>query len=285
MSQTNELKENILITGATGNVGKEVVRYFQPGHHQALYLATRHFQDQPAGSLYFDLEDLENTKATLDQIDVLFLLRPPRLANINKVFKPFIDDVVQAGVSHIIFLSVQGADNVDFIPHAKIEKLIIESGVDYTFIRPSYFMQNLTTTLLKDIKEHDRIYLPAGNTRFLWVDVADIGKSVAAILKNVSRHRQKAYTITGTELYNFHQVSDMLTTVVGRAIRFVSPNLLRFTMTKFREHSIGYIMVLIMLHYGPRFQAVPPVSRDVEMLTGEKPGTLEAFIERHKMMF
>lgn len=186
---------------------------------------------------------------------------------------------IKKGVKHIIFLSVQGAENASFIPHAKIEKLIRGSMVAYTFLRPSYFMQNLSTALRKDIKEHNRIFLPAGSTKFLWIDVSDIGKAVAAILNNTESHINKIYTLTGNELYNFKQVAEMLSRALDRKIKFISPNLLKFFYVKRKEGvKMAYILVMIMLHYLPRFQKPPEAHHDLKALTGEDPVSLHQFI-------
>lgn len=270
--------EKILITGASGNVGTAILQHFKPNPHQSLLLATRQTPIS-TNELFFDFENLERTLASLSEVDVLFLLRPPQIADVEQYFKPLIAGAKARGVRHIVFLSVQGAERVSFIPHAKIEKLILEAEIPYTFIRPSYFMQNLTTTLLSDIRERDRIFLPAGKAPFLWVDVADIGKAIAAVLQAPSDHENQAYTITGDELLNFHEVAELLSEALDRKIEYVSPNLLRFFIAKKRQGvSTAYILVLIMLHYLPRFQQAPAISDAFEKLTGEQPGGLRAFV-------
>ncbi|WKK78452.1 NmrA family NAD(P)-binding protein [Marivirga salinae] len=84
-------------------------------------------------------------------MDVLFYSDLLYIADLKAVFKPLIEVVKEVGVKHIVFLSVQGAEKQSYIPHHKIEKLIVESQIPYTFIRPAYFMQNFITTLGKDI--------------------------------------------------------------------------------------------------------------------------------------
>ena len=272
--------ENILITGATGNVGQAILHHFTPNPEQKLYLASR---KEGEHQLYFDFEDPEGSRASLAKTDTLFLLRPPQISDVQQYFQPLITHAKEEGVKHIVFLSVQGAENVSFIPHAKIEKLIRESGMAYTFIRPSYFMQNLTTTLLQDIKAHDRIFLPAGKAKFLWVDVMDIGKAIAVVLQNVAAHRYQAYTITGNALYDFEEVVQLLSNVLGRKIRYISPNLLRFYVAKKKEGvKPAFIFVMIMLHFLPRFQKVPQISSDFTDLTGDMPISLRDFMERNK---
>jgi uncharacterized protein YbjT (DUF2867 family) len=275
--------ENILITGATGNVGMAIRQHFVPSNNQRLYLATREKSPSNPDELYFDFEDPEESAESLGHIHTLFLLRPPHISDVKTYFAPIIRKAVEKGVEHLLFLSVQGAEDVSFIPHAKIETLIRESGLPYTFFRPSYFMQNLSTTLLDDIKTKNRIFLPAGKAPFLWVDVSDIGKAIAAVLRNTAAHRNQAYTITGTEYFTFGQVAQMLSQTLERKIDYLSPGLLRFFFAKRREGvGVAYIFVLIMLHYLARFQKVPAISPDLPNLTGEAPATLKQFMESNR---
>ncbi len=277
------MKQNILLTGASGNVGSAILKHFSPNAYMQMLLASRKTSGLQANERYFDLEKIESFAASLPGIDVLFLLRPPHLAEVPKYFTPLTEACKNFGVKHIIFLSVQGAEKVSFIPHAKIEKLIVESGIAYTFIRPSYFMQNLTTTLKDDIIQQNRIFLPADKTPFLWIDVDDIGLAIAKVLQDPDTHINKAYTITGSELIDFQTAAKMLSDALGRKLDFISPNLLRFFIQKRKENTpIGYILVMILLHYLPRFQPLPEVSKDFQKLTGKQPNTLNQFIKTHK---
>ncbi len=277
--------ENILITGAGGNVGTEVLKHFAPASHQRVWLGSRN-QNASPDSLYFDFKDLPNSIASLDKIDVLFLLRPPDIADVKKYFAPLIHACKERAVKHIVFLSVQGADTASFIPHAKIEKLIVESAIPYTFIRPSYFMQNLTTMLLGDIKNKRRIFLPAGKAPFLWVDVADIGAAIAKVLEDVRLHQNKIYTITGSSLVNFGSVADLISNELKEKVTYISPNLIRFYFAKRREGmSSSYIFVMIMLHYIARFQKPPSIHPDFKLLVKRNPATLTEFIHLNRGMW
>lgn len=274
--------ERILISGASGNVGQAILQHFKPAQNQVLYFASRKKNSTDPKYLYFDFDDVAGAGPALEKTDTLFLLRPPHISDVKGVFQPLIQLAKEKGVSHIIFLSVQGAESTSFIPHAKIEKLIVASGLHYTFIRPSYFMQNLTTTLADDIRNKNSIYLPAGDAPFLWIDVADIGKAIAAVLGNTQAHRNKAYTITGNNLLNFGEVTGMLSAALCRSIDFISPSPLSFFLSKRKEGVFtAYILVMIMLHYLPRFQKPPRISNDLAELTGEAPTSLANFIKKH----
>ena len=286
--------ENILITGATGNIGREILNFFVPTENQKLFIATRSLNetgqtDEQETKLFFDFNDIDKTVQLVKeaQINTIFLLRPPQIADTDTYFKPLIEKLEDTTVKQIIFLSVQGADKMSYIPHAKIEKLLKESSdrgkITYTFIRPSYFMQNLTTTLKKDLDENNEIYLPAGKAKFLWIDAQDIGKAIAAVLSNPQIHQNKIYTITGTEteMLNFDEMTTIMTEELKEKYTYTSPNLISFFFRKKKEgEKTGFIFILIMLHFLPRFQKPPKISTDFEQLTGQKPNTLREFIKR-----
>ncbi len=277
--------KTILLTGATGQIGQAIIRHYAPSNQQQLYVASRKKAEKLNGfpTLFFDFERLEESRKSLEQTEILFLLRPPHISDVQAYFTPLLRACIAADVKHIIFLSVQGADKASFIPHAKIEKGILQSGIPYTFIRPSYFMQNLTSTLQKDIQLHKEIFLPAGKAPFLWVDTDDIGKAVAKILEAPEKHQNRVYTITGEELLPFGEVAAFLSATLGRTIKYQSPTLLHFFIRKKKEGiPTSFILVMIMLHYLPRFQKPPAISTDFTRLTAEEPSLLAHFLQQHR---
>jgi uncharacterized protein YbjT (DUF2867 family) len=281
----------VLVTGATGNVGMEVIKSLQNIDHQLdLYAGVRDLvADQLRLSNYkikfspFDFIDFKISQSALDGCDVLFLLRPPQISEVEKYFKPIIDACKDKDVKHIIFLSVQGVEKSKIIPHHKIEKLIVNSKIPYTFLRPAYFMQNFTTTLHKDLVNKQRIYLPAGHAKFTLIDVRDIGAVTASILTNLSQHINQSYELTCKEKLTFLEMARTLSSKLGIDIQFESPSLIRFFLTKRKEKvPTMFILVMIMLHYFPRFQKEPAITNWVEKITHQQPTTFEQFIADNK---
>lgn len=182
-----------------------------------------------------------------------------------------------------MFLSVQGVEHNKMIPHHKIEKLIAESNINYTFLRPAYFMQNFTTTLHDDLVKNKRIYLPAGNAKFTLIDVRDIGAVAAAILANTPHHMNKAYDLTCKQKLTFKQMAGILSDILETKVKYVSPNLLSFFITKRKEKIPAiFILVMIMLHYLPRFQKEPETSDWVEKIIHKIPVSFEQFVRDNK---
>jgi uncharacterized protein YbjT (DUF2867 family) len=285
---------NILITGATGNVGFEVIRFLMKmessnrivagvrniGKAKSIFRAL-HGLDY----VRFDFEDFNTFDNALTGVDRIFLIRPPHISDIN-TFKPMVAMARDKGISQIVFLSVQGVEKSKIIPHNKIERLLIENGFDFIFIRPSYFMQNLTTTLINDIKTKREIILPAGKAKFNWIDIENIGEVAAILLDKFDKYKNQRIEITGLENADFIEVTSLINDAIASPIRYRNVNPLRFYWIKKRDGIPGgMIIVMILLHYLPRFQKGPGISDFYERLTGTKPTTLKSFIEREKDKF
>lgn len=286
---------NILITGATGNIGFEVIRFFKEidssnriiAGVRNIEKAKNVFQDYPdLDYTHFDFEASDTFENALNGIDTVFLLRPPHISDIDKYFKPLILKIKDKNITQIVFLSVQGAEKSKVIPHNKIERLIKENGLDFIFLRPSYFMQNLTTTLLEDIKTKREIILPSGKAKFNWIDIENIGETGAILLDKFEDYKNQAIEITGLENENFEKVSSLINKSIDNPIRYKNVNPLRFYKIKKRDGMVkGMIIVMILLHFLPRFQKEPKISGFYERLTGKKPTDLKTFIEREKKQF
>jgi uncharacterized protein YbjT (DUF2867 family) len=287
--------KNILITGATGNVGIEVIRYLQENNaSNKIVAAVRDvekaktvFEDYPGLDFVdFDFEDSDTFDKALNKIDRVFLIRPPHISDVSKYFAPLIDAMKKQHVTDVVFLSVQGAEKSKVIPHNKIERLIQDAGTDYIFLRPSYFMQNLTTTLHKDIKEKREIILPAGKAKFNWIDIKNIGEAAAILLDEFEGYKNQAYEITGQENRDFGDVTNMINHTIEDSIRYRPVNPVKFYRIKKREGiARGMIIVMLLLHFLPRFQREPRISGFYERLTGKKPCDLKTFIQREKHHF
>lgn len=284
------MKDNILITGATGNISQSIIKIVSNSvfekvnwilgvrsPHKLNLKITEQFEVRK-----FDFEDSETYDSVFNGVDVLFLIRPPQISDVEGVFRPVLRSVKKNGIKKVVFLSVQGADKMSFIPHSKIEKIIIELGFEYVFLRPSYFMQNIFTTLRKDFEQRN-ICLPAGNALFNWVDVDDVAYIAVETLVNFDKYTNNVFTLTGIENLSFYDVVSAMNNIYSIEVKYTSMNLLSFFLYKLKQgEPISKILVMIMLHYFPRFRRVPYVSLDFERIMGRKPTTLCEFLRRYK---
>jgi uncharacterized protein YbjT (DUF2867 family) len=287
--------QTILITGATGNIGREVIESLVALNVKAeIITAVRDIAKAKDTFMKFthlsyrsyDFENPQTFKSAFKDVNTLFLLRPPHISKVDIVFRPLLEIAKSSGIERIIFLSVQGAEKSKLIPHNRIELLIKEFGFDYIFVRPSYFMQNLTTALRDDIAQHQRIILPSKEAPFNWVDVKDIGLATAHLIQDFATYKNQAFEITGSENLNFKQVADELSRLISKKVEFQSINPFRFYFKKKREglnHSFALVMTL--LHFLPRIQEPPEITNDYMNITGREPTTLREFIQREKNAF
>ncbi|MGL4956019.1 MAG: NmrA family NAD(P)-binding protein [Bacteroidales bacterium] len=288
------MRKKILITGATGNIGVETIHSLLKANSDCEVFAgirniekTQQIFPDYTNLKYrkFDFNDNSTFNSAFEGIDVLFLLRPPQISDVNKIFEPMVETAINCGITKFVFLSVQGADKTSFIPHAKIEEMILSKNVEYIFLRPSYFMQNLTTTLAQDLK-NGVIKLPAGQAKFNWIDVANIGEFAANIILNFDSYKNKAFDITGSQNLSFSEAIEIINDTLKINLKFKSLNLLSFFFYKKSQGvSQTMILVMIMLHFLPRFQNPPAISLNYQNILNKPTTTLSEFAKReHKLI-
>lgn len=286
--------KNVLITGATGNVGMAVLKSLSHSSHQLnISAGLRDLKKDSAllegfgvHPVLFDFMNIETYADALKHCELVFLLRPPQISDVKKYFRPLIAAAKSMGVKHIVFLSVQGVENSKIIPHHKIEHLIVESKIPYTFLRPAYFMQNFNTTLKYDLVTNKQIFLPAGDAKFTLIDVKDIGAVASRVIQHPNDFINSAIELTAEEKLTFKEMTTQLSAGLGTTIRYKSPNLLHFFINKKKDGvAVMMILVMIMLHYFPRFQKEPQLTQSVEEIIGRKPNSFAQYISENKMAF
>ena len=214
-----------LVTGAGGNVGSEVcaellrrgVPLRPPCSTSAMlraYLTASPRRPSISRALRPTLRPSRASTAA-------FLMRPPHMAQAG-AFDPFIAAMRAAGVRQVVFLSLLGAEKNPLVPHHAIEKRLRASGLGWTMVRPAFFMQNLTTTHLADLRA-GRIVVPAGEGRTSFIDVRDVG-AVAALALAEEGHVGKAYSITGGEALTYDECAALLSEASGLRIVYTRPS-------------------------------------------------------------
>ena len=223
----------VLVTGAPGNVGTplvaELLRLGAPVRVAARHAAAARAALGDAVDLSpFDFERPDTFGPALAGVERMFLLRPPQIADVDGAIAPALRAAEAAGVRHVVFLSIQGAEKNRIVPHRKVEERLRASGMAWTFVRAAYFMQNLSTTHAPEIRELDEIWVPAGrSSRTAHVDARDVA-AVAARALVEDGHGGRAYTPTGPAALTYDEVAALLTAELGRPIRYADPGLLAY---------------------------------------------------------
>lgn len=137
-------------------------------------------------------------------------------------------------------------------------------------------MQYFFTTLQRDLVYKKNIFLPAGNAKFTLIDVRDIGDVAARIIVDPATYFNKSYGLTCNDKLTFKEMAKKLTEALGTKINYESPGLFKFFLTKrMKNVSVSFILIMIMLHYLPRFQKEPIILDRVEKITGIQPTTFD----------
>jgi len=281
------MNPKILVTGAPGNVGSEVVKGLQQaGVEFRIGAFDMDLADKTFGTdneiVRFDFLDPSTYRQTFDGIERMFLVRPPLLSNVKRDIAPALWAAVGAGVQHIVFLSIQGVEKNRVVPHYKIEQLILRAGVDFTFLRAGFFMQNLSTTHAQEIRELNKIPLPVGKAKTSFIDVRDIA-SAAVVALTEDGHKNKTYTVTGAEALDYYTVADKLSDELGRRITYTNPSVFSFIHQQLKRGSkLGYVLVVTALYTITRFGNASEITEDIETLLGRPPITFDRFIQDYR---
>ncbi len=214
----------ILITGAGGNVGHEVVK-----QALALGLKIRATFRSAAGAakaptgldgVIVDYSKPETIRPALDGVEKIFLVGPP-VRELPWLEANFIKEVRAAARQHIVKLSALGGRAVMFSSgHRDSEENIERSGLPYTFLRPNGFMQNLVNYSAGTIRSQGAFYGCQGNGAVSLVDIRDIA-AVAVIALAATGHEGKSYSLTGGEAVTNEHVAERISQVAGRKITYV----------------------------------------------------------------
>jgi uncharacterized protein YbjT (DUF2867 family) len=273
----------ILITGASGNVGREVVKQaLDVGLKiRATFQSPAVASKAPAGleGLIMDYAKPETIRPALHGVEKIFLVGPP-VRDLPALEANFVKEVRAAGRMHIVKLSALGGRQSMFPSgHRDSEENIEASGLPYTFLRPNGFMQNLVNYNAGTIRSQNAFYGCQGNGAVSIVDIRDIA-AVAVIVLAATGHEGKSYALTN------EQVAEKISHVAGRKISYVdvpAAELKRGVLSAGTpEWSADALLDLQRLY---REGKASLVTNDIERLTGRKPITFDQFARDYAFAF
>lgn len=278
------MPNTILVTGATGNVGREVMTHLLKNGYK-IRAATRHPEKAkfPDGvkAVPMDYNDMSSVEAAVMAVYGIFLIAPPMDPKAEEKLIPAIDRAKRAGVMHIVFNSVLGADRDEQIAVRKVERHLFNSGVKYTIVRPNFFMENFSNGYAtQTIRNQHGIFLAAGDAKTSFISTRDIGEVVAATF--AEKHFGKDYDLTGPEALDHNQVAKIISDVTGEKITYhklTEEQMLQgLRDSGAPEDAVRFAGALFA---GVRDGLVSRVTRDVEQLIRRKPTTFEQFAKTH----
>lgn len=276
---------SVLVTGSTGNVGRAVARHLLDAGQpvvSAVRDASAHTIVSGTEPRVFDFDAPSGWPAAFAGIDRLFLLRPPALADVERHLFPVIDTALAVGVRQIVFLSLQGVQFNTATPHHAVEKYLRARSAPFTFLRPNFFMQNLSTTYQDDIRSRGEISVPAGRARTAFVDTDDVGRVAASVFTQPG-HLRKAYTLSGEQSLDYYQVARQLTSTLGYPVRYTAPTAAEHARRLTEQGApADFIAVQKMIYRVVRMNVSAFPNHAIRRLTGAPATTFAEFAEREQ---
>ena len=270
----------ICITGAGGTVGKEVVKQLELAKvpFRVAYFSKEKMEAALAkgmDAVTIDYNRPDTLREAFQGCEKLFLLGPNAL-NQTQLELNAVEAAKAVGIKYIVKQSVMGSEAKDFslaLVHRPVEKAIEASGIEWTFLRPNSFMQNVVTFMAETIKAESAFYSASDQGKIAHVDVRDIAAvAVKALTESEPIHFGQAYTLTGSEALTYDDLSDELSKVLGRSISHISlsPEDLKHAMlAEGMPEAIAERMLDLERYY--REDKASRITNDIKQVTGQAP--------------
>ncbi|HTL09675.1 MAG TPA: NmrA family NAD(P)-binding protein [Chitinophagaceae bacterium] len=278
---------------SNGNIGAATAALLATQHNE-VSLLVRKPEISPAlkalgvTATIADAAKPETLAKAFEGVDSFFFISP-LVENMVELATNLIEAATRAGVKHIVRSSANGADPEAPIAmgklHGQVERLIKNSGIAYSIIRPASFFQNIYGSIA-GIKSQQVFYGSAGEGKNGLVDVEDIAAVAATIIADRAAHNNKTYVLTGPEVLSNYDLADILSTKLGTRISYVD-----LPAEELGKAYKGYgmdtwtINAILELDKITKLGYVANLSEDVKLVTGKIPGSFEAFVSKNLAAF
>ncbi|HKS50178.1 MAG TPA: SDR family oxidoreductase [Amycolatopsis sp.] len=280
----------ILVTGATGSIGRDLVRRLTADGVLFKALVRRAEQGRELGCPFVvgDFDEPGSLATAFDGIDRLFLNSSGALPvrgeqPMVRHQRALIEAAQRAGLTKIVKISVWRAREGGKLAegaHWHIEELLKKSGIDWSVLQPSGFMQNFVSGT-GSFTEDGNLIGAYGDARVSYVDCHDIA-ACAAVLLTDPGNTGRSYVVTGPEALNHTEIAAKLTAAFGRPVRYVDlpPEQFAAKLTA-RGVPADFATDVAALYAEVAAGALEETTTAVEDLTGRRPRTFDEFLAEH----
>ncbi|MFA5433647.1 MAG: SDR family oxidoreductase [Candidatus Paceibacterota bacterium] len=285
---------HILITGATGQLGKATIDFLiQKGiaanQISALARSGEKAADLSAKGIKIkigDYLDYSSLVAAFNGVEKLFFISGSELGTRVEQHRNAINAAKEAGVKHIIYTSGFRKNETDTSPvaflirqHSETEKFIRASGISYTFLLNGLYADVLPGFLGENVFETG-IFLPAGNGKAAFTVRLDIAEAAANILLTTG-HENKEYVFTNTENTGLNEIASFLGELSGKQVRYLNPSKAEYLETVMKaglpqEYAEMIVSFSEAIEQG-EFEAE---DTDLERLLGRKPTSIFNYLKQ-----
>jgi uncharacterized protein YbjT (DUF2867 family) len=285
------MQAKILITGATGNTGAEVVRQLLAAGHpvRVLVHSAESAKKLPGGveTMVGDFDDTATLERAFTGVDAVYALTPVNPKSVEWM-RRLVEIAKRTGVWRFVKLSgmTAGPDSPAGLirDHGVSDDYLRSSGLSYTIVQPNSFMQNMFWSI-DSIRSQGAFYQPTGDARQSLVDIADVAAVVVRALTERG-HENKTYVLTGPESLSFRDVANKIAAAIGKPVQYVAvpsvaaeQSMLESGMPEWMAHT------LVEFYGAVATGAFADTTDNIERLLGRPATRFDDFILRHAALF
>jgi NAD(P)H dehydrogenase (quinone) len=284
----------ILVTGATGNLGKSTIDSLLEKGYPSTHIVALVRDEEKAIDLknkgidirVGDYNNYESLITALTGVEKVLLVSGQDVVNRGKQHANVISVAKEVGVKHILYTSYERNNDKETSPiaflgksHIETEKLIRESGLTYTIFRNNLYFEALPMFFGEQVLTTG-IFLPAGDVRSAFALRDDMAEAIANVLTNEG-HENKEYSLSNTENVSINEIAEHLTDVTGKEISYVSPphNIYVEALTKANVPA-EYIAMFSGFAEAIKQGEFAAETTDLQDLLGRKPTTVKQFLAK-----
>lgn len=238
----------ILVVGASGTVGTQLVKLLQAAGHKVLRASSQ--TTLQADQAHLNLLTGKGVAQAFDGVDKAFFLCPPGYTNQHELLAPLIDAARKHQLKKVVLMTAMGANAVDSAPLRLAEIQLEQSGLAYNIIRPNWFMQNFNTFWIQGILQGGKVFLPVGDARASFIDARDIAAVAAALLQD-DRFNSQAFDLTGDASLTHTEAAALISQATGKTIGFedITPEAMRTALLQAGLPAAYSEFLLMILDY------------------------------------
>lgn len=280
----------ILVTGATGNTGSEIVKQLLEKGVQFKAMSRNKSKFKFKAKINWveaNFADISSLVLAFKDVESIYVAMPAHPDN-----EVWINNIItaskKAGVLHIIKLSgirvSPDADSEIIRVHAKTDDMLMQSGLVYTLLRSNSFYQNIFASI-PTIKNLSSIYVPLSDSRLSLIDIRDLS-AVAVKVLTENGHSNKIYNLTGPETLSYFDIAKKIGSAIGKDITYypiakeeMKSAMLKTGVSEWRADKLSEILAW----FGKGgFEAISP---DVESLLKRPAYSFDEFLDAYKKSF
>lgn len=285
----------ILVTGATGQFGKSAIdsllkNGISSNHIVALVRDEEKVDDLKARGVVVRVGDYDQYASLVNAfqgVEKLLFVSSSDVVNRSAQHENVVEAAKEAGVKHIVYTSFLGKDETESSPlwivvesHLKTEAWLKESGLQYTILKNTLYMDLVPAFLGENVLESGVIYLPAGDGKVGAVLRSEMAEAAANVLSS-DQHAGKTYEFTSHKAFSYEEVAHQLAEITGKTINYISPTADQYMQT-LTEHGVpaDYIGLFTGFAVAQAKGELETVGSDLEHLLGRKPTDIHTFLSQ-----